>query len=33
VREAEGPVLVLPRGVEAPLEDLFETTAGAQAVR
>ncbi len=31
VREAACPVIVVPRGVEAPLEDLFRTPSGAEA--
>ena len=31
VREASCPVLVVPRGIETPLEDLFETATTAQA--
>jgi len=31
VREAACPVLVVPRGIETPLEDLFETATAAQA--
>ncbi len=32
VREASCPVLVVPRGIEAPLEELFGAAAGSQAV-
>jgi nucleotide-binding universal stress UspA family protein len=32
VREASCPVLVLPRGIEAPLEELFGAASGTQAV-
>ena len=32
VREAACPVIVVPRGVEAPLEELFAATSGTHAV-
>lgn len=32
VREAGSPVLVVPRGIEAPLEELFAAASGTQAV-
>ncbi len=32
VRDASCPVLVVPRGIETPLEDLFLTAPGALAV-
>jgi hypothetical protein len=32
VRDASCPVLVVPRGIETPLEDLFQTAPGALAV-
>ena len=32
VREASCPVLVVPRGIEAPLEEIFKATTGTQAV-
>ncbi len=32
VREAGCPVIVVPRGIEAPLEELFGATSGTQAV-
>jgi nucleotide-binding universal stress UspA family protein len=31
VRDASCPVLIVPRGIETPLEDLFETATAAQA--
>jgi hypothetical protein len=31
VREAECPVIVVPRGIEAPLEDLFRTPSAMHA--
>jgi nucleotide-binding universal stress UspA family protein len=32
VRESACPVLVVPRGIEEPLEELFEAASGTQAV-
>ena len=32
VRESASPVLVVPRGIEAPLEELFRTAPETQAV-
>jgi nucleotide-binding universal stress UspA family protein len=32
VREAACPVVVVPRGIEAPLEELFSAVSGTQAV-
>ena len=32
VREAACPVIVVPRGIEAPLEELFGAVSGSQTV-